>query len=110
MTLELYGLKLKIKVKDFLVRRVYRNPSSNFDSLASHFQDFLSKISSNKLLFILGDFNIDLLDYASHTPSSDFINNFFHTDSFPAFIIQLQFQNILRQLLTTCIQMLLLLI
>ena len=25
----------------------------------------------------MGDFNVDLLDYASHTPTSDFVNNFF---------------------------------
>ena len=71
------------KDKDFLVCCVYRHPSSNVDNLTSHFQNLLSKLSSNKLLFIMGDFNINLLDYASHTPTSDFINNFFSHSLLP---------------------------
>ena len=31
----------------------------------------------------MGDFNINLLDYASHTPTSDFINNFFSHSLLP---------------------------
>ena len=43
----------------------------------------LSKLSSNKLVFIMGDFNVNLLDYASHTPTSDFVNNFFSHSLLP---------------------------
>ena len=68
------------KDKDFLICCVHRHPSSN---LTSHFQNLLPKISSNKLVFIMGDFNINLLDYASHTPTSDFINNFFSHSLLP---------------------------
>ena len=71
------------KDKDFLVCCVYRHPSSNVDNLTSHFRNLLSKLSSNKLLLIMGDFNINLLDYASHTPTSDFINNFFSHSLLP---------------------------
>ena len=71
------------KDKDFLVCCLYRHPSSNVDNLTSHFRYLLSKLSSNKLLFIMGDFNINLLDYASHTPTSDFINNFFSHSLLP---------------------------
>ena len=63
--------------KNFLICCVYRNPSSNIDTLTSHFQNLLSKLPSNKLLFVMGDFNVNLLDYASHTPTSNFVNNFF---------------------------------
>ena len=69
--------------KDFVVCCVYRHPSSNVDNLTSHFQNLLSKISSNKLVFIMGDFNINLLDYASHTPTVDFVNNFFSYSLLP---------------------------
>ena len=31
----------------------------------------------------MGDFNINLLDYASHTPTSDFVNNFFSHSLLP---------------------------
>ena len=69
--------------KNFLICCVYRHPSSAIDNLTSHFQNVLSKISSNKLVFIMGDFNVNLLDYASHTQTSDFVNNFFSHSLLP---------------------------
>ena len=63
--------------KNFLICCVYRHPSSNIDNLTFHFQNHLSKLSPDKLLFIMGDFNVNLLDFAYHTPTSDFVNNFF---------------------------------
>ena len=63
--------------KNFLICCVYRHPNSDIDNLTSHFQNHLSKLSPNKLLFIMGDFNVNLLDFSSHTPTSDFVNNFF---------------------------------
>ena len=62
--------------KNFLISCVYRHPNSNIYSLTVHFQNVLSKLSSNKLLFLMGDFSINLLDYASHTPTCDFVYNF----------------------------------
>ena len=41
--------------KNFLICCVYRHPSSDIDNLTSYFQNHLSKLSSNKLLFIMGD-------------------------------------------------------
>ena len=32
----------------------------------------------------MGDFNVNLLDYASHTPTSDFVNNFFSHSLLPS--------------------------
>ena len=69
--------------KNFLICCVYRHPRSATDNLTSHFQNVLSKLSSNKLAFIMGDFNISLLGYASHTPTSDFVNNFFSHSLLP---------------------------
>ena len=62
--------------KNYLICCVYRHPSSPIDNLTSHFQNLLPSISSNKLLFIMGDFNINLLDFASHSSTSDFVKNF----------------------------------
>ena len=95
------------KDKDFLICCVYRHPSSKVDNLTSHFQNLLSKISSNKLVFRMGDFNVNLLDYASHTPTTDFVNNFFHTTFFHVFIIQPEFQSREPLLLITFTLMLL---
>ena len=72
--------------KNFLICSVYRHPSSSIDNLTTHFQNLLSKLSSNKLLFIMGDFNINLLDFASHTLTSDFVNNFFSHSLLPCIL------------------------
>ena len=69
--------------KNFLICCVYRHPSSNVDNLTSHFQNHLSKLSPDKLSFIMGDFNVNLLDFASHKPTSDFVNNFFSHSLLP---------------------------
>ena len=69
--------------KNFLICCVYRHPRSATDNLTSHFQNLLSKLFSNKPLSIVGDFNVNLLDYASHTPTSDFVNNFFSHSLLP---------------------------
>ena len=37
------------------------------------FENICSKISLNKLVFIMGDFNINILNYDSHTPTNYFI-------------------------------------
>ncbi len=71
------------KDKNFLIGCVYRHPSSDVVNLTSHFQDILSKISSNKLVFIMGDFNVNLLDYGSYGPTADFVNNFFSHSLLP---------------------------
>ena len=69
--------------KNFLICCVYRHPNSHIDNLTFHFQNHLSKLSSDKLLFIMGDFNVNLLDFASHTPTSNFVNNFFSHSLLP---------------------------
>ena len=69
--------------KNFVICCVHRHPRSAIDNLTSHFQNVLSKLSSNKLVFIMGDFDINLLEYASHTSTSDFVNNFFSHSLLP---------------------------
>ena len=41
-----------------------------------HMDDVLSKLEkSNKTIFIMGDFNINLLSYERHTETNDFLNS-----------------------------------
>ena len=56
--------------KNFLICCVYRNPISNVD---------------NKLVFIIGDFNVNVQDYACHTPTTDLVNNFFSLSLLPSY-------------------------
>ncbi len=62
---------------------VYRHPDICLENLTSHFLDIFSRISNNKLVFILGDFSINLLNYDSHTPSNDFVNTFYSHNLLP---------------------------
>ncbi|HKU83279.1 MAG TPA: hypothetical protein VJP58_04485, partial [Candidatus Nitrosocosmicus sp.] len=51
-------------------------PSSSTSSFLSQLKEFLQRLSTykNADICILGDFNIDLLKYLSHDPSSEFLN------------------------------------
>ena len=72
------------KDKNILICSAYRHPSSEIKHFSEYFQRTLSSPSvANKHVFILGDFNINLLNYDSHTPTCDFVLVFlsivFHT-------------------------------
>ena len=70
--------------KNFLFCCAYRHPSSDIDKFTDHIQEVLSNPSiSNKNIFLLGDFNINLLNYDSHTPSNNFICNLFSKSFLP---------------------------
>ena len=63
------------KGKNFLCCCLYRYPSSDMTSFTDHMTSILQKTQKeNKTLFIMGDFNINLLNYQSHSETNDFIN------------------------------------
>ena len=69
-----------IEIEDSKTRNVlcccaYRHPSSDISIFNDHIEDVISKLETeNKLIYIVGDFNTDLLKYENHTLTSDFIN------------------------------------
>ena len=66
------------KAKNILCCCAYRHPNTDTARFSDHLQEKLSKIENeNKLICIMGDFNINLLDYANHNPTNDFINMMF---------------------------------
>ena len=61
--------------KNILICCAYRHPSTEIE----HFTEYIQRALSNptvttKQVFILGDFNINLLNYDSHTPTNDFVS------------------------------------
>ena len=73
--------------KNLLFCCVYRHPNSNIESLTFHLNDILLKVTqSNKLAFIMGDFNVNLLNYNSDTQTCDFVNNFFSNNFMPCIL------------------------
>ena len=54
---------------------VYRHPHSNLDNFTNYFTAAVDKISKeSKFSMLMGDFNINLLNFESHTPTDLFIN------------------------------------
>ena len=61
--------------KNLLCCCLYRHPSSDITKFIDHMTSILQKVQKeNKTLFIMGDFNINLYNYSSHTETNDFIN------------------------------------
>ena len=55
---------------------IYRHPNNNLGNFTTFLTKAIDKISrENKFCILMGDFNINLLNYESHTPTDDFINN-----------------------------------
>ena len=73
--------------KNYLFCCVYRHPNSNLDNFNEFLQESLSNPTvSNKQTFILGDFNVDLLNYNSHTAKTNYANLFFSAQFLPYII------------------------
>ena len=63
------------KAKHFLFCCLYRHHSSYVTLFLDHLTSVLQKVQKeNKTLLIMGDFNINLLNYNSHSETNDFIN------------------------------------
>ena len=55
---------------------MYRHPNTESAKFIEYIESTCSKIDCNKYeVFLMGDFNIDLLKYDSSTISDDFINS-----------------------------------
>ena len=66
------------KGKNIIVGSVYRPPNYNAASFLDKFNDILSYISKdNKQCFVLGDFNLDLLQYDRHLATQEFVDSLF---------------------------------
>ena len=65
----------------------YRHPNSAIDTFCDYLQEILSNPAvSNKQIFILDDFNINLLNYNSNTPTTNFVNLLFSKQFLPYII------------------------
>ena len=66
------------KEKNVLSCCAYRHPSTDMSVFSDHLQEKLSLIQNeNKLIFVMGDFNNNLMNYENPTPTNDFINMMF---------------------------------
>ena len=64
--------------KNVIVGCVYRPPNQNTALFLDKLNDILSHISKdNKQCYVMGDINLDLLQYNHHTPTQEFIDTLF---------------------------------
>ena len=75
-SMRLFGLKsMTKKDKNFLSCCLYRHPSSDITKFIDHMTSILQKVQKeNNTLLIMGDLNINLYNYCSHTETNHFIN------------------------------------
>jgi hypothetical protein len=64
--------------KNIIVGVIYKPPKVNPATFVDSFDIVLQQINKeNKKTFIMGDFNVDLLQYGSHRPTQNFVNSIF---------------------------------
>ena len=72
---KLYGLILKIRKVKIFSASAYRHPNTDVKTFNDYVNQTMQKISKeNKLIFLMGDFNVNLLNYESHDETNEFIN------------------------------------
>ena len=80
---------LNSKKSNIFVGCLYKHPvMDNTDFNKNYLNPILDKISKeNKQVFLLGDFNIDLLNYNDHQPTNEFLDSL-ASNSFLPYILQ----------------------
>ena len=73
---QLYGTD-NLEKKNVFIGCTYNHPSMNQDELNKYdIKTLLKKLDEeNKIVFILGDFNINSLDYEIYSPTNEFVDN-----------------------------------
>ena len=64
--------------KNIIIGIIYRPPNQNANSFLSKYNDIIGKISNeNKTCHIMGDFNLNLLNYDSHSLTCEFLDGIY---------------------------------
>ena len=72
---EALWVDIELSNKKIICAVVYRHRNAHLETFTNYLYASLDKIvNENKLCIILGDFNINLLNYETHTPTEAFIN------------------------------------
>ena len=77
MNMKYYGLKsiLIQKSRNIICCCAYRHPDTDASKFLEYMESIVSKFENkNKLIYIMRDFNLNLLNYESHSYTNDFIN------------------------------------
>ena len=64
--------------KNIIIGVLYRPPNTDIEIFNEHLGNVLDKVGhENKLSYIMGDYNINLLNYDSHTKTASFLDTLY---------------------------------
>ena len=70
--------------KNIVVGCIYRPPDSNFENFLESMNETLTILNrENKVIYLMGDYNINLLNYNDHRPTKQFIETLFSYSYLP---------------------------
>ena len=71
-------------MKNCIIGNVYRPPAQDINEFYNSLAEILLKIKNeNKTIYIMGDFNLNILDSDKHLPTADFIELMYSNSMFP---------------------------
>ena len=69
--------------KNIVVGVIYRPPNTNVDAFVSKHCEIVEKLSrENKLCYLMGDFNLNLLNHGNHLATGEFMDGLYHVRFF----------------------------
>ena len=75
---------IKQKTKNILINTQYRQPIGNFSEFEAHSNTFLAKSkTTDKTCFLVGNLNLNLIDYRSNAKVRNFVNLIFQHSFVP---------------------------
>ena len=70
--------------KNSIIGVLYRPPNTDMSIFNQQLLNILSSLKTeNKIVYLMGDFNINLLNIDKHLPSSEFLENLFSYNFYP---------------------------
>ena len=70
--------------KNIIIGTIYRPPNTDIQTFNCHIIDILQKIKcDNKFVYLMGDFNINLLNIDKHVPSTEFLDVMYSNSFIP---------------------------
>ena len=76
--------EIELTNKNIIIGCLYRPPGNDISTFTSDVETLLAKLNKlNKRVYLLGDYNIDLLKVHNHTPSREFVDCMFSSSFVP---------------------------
>jgi len=71
------------KERNIQISCMYRKPGSCIDTFREKIEELYNRHNNKKILFVCGDFNVDLLNPQQHNSTTEFINSMYSNSLYP---------------------------